>query len=709
MRWLTATKKRTDHHAIPDASMMCFLLSLVVCISALEVSLLPWLVPIVALLMLWKTLQLFTDIRPAKPWLVNGIALTITLVIALQVTQNTILGSLINLLLLSCCLSLLMTQRKSQAMRVAMTCYFCIASSFVFVQGLLWSIVLLSAAVTCTWGVFNCYRELNNSPQNLVQAPFVSLMLQAAAIAVLCFLFMPRIPPFWKLPNLQSSKTGLSDTVDPGSIAQLVKSDELVFRASFDGNSPSKEQLYWRTIVHDTFDGQRWLQNPQQKNRQAITSVDKNFQQIIQWRQEERSLKQAAQQLESMTNKRRNFSNVQKLTQFSYRVLAEPSDKPWLYALDAPVQHSENVRYTNDRRLQRQRRTTGTLDYQVTSVSELPALLDFDAAELLHNLSLPPNKNPRTAELVRQLRGASQSDKHYVLSVLAWFKKQELAYTLKPPLSNGPNPIDQILFDNKQGFCAHFASSFSVMMRMAGIPARVVSGYFGGEYSANGEFLSVYQYDAHAWSEVWLPESGWTAFDATAFVAPQRINEGLEDAVTDPESFLSDSTFSLNRYRNVQWINWLRMQGAYADFYWTSWIVRYNHKQQDKLLNSFTNNHSVLLALFAGLASIIAAVLAVRWWRQQNQKNTPDAQLRLLQFHLRQLASLYNKAPPEHIPPLTLFDSLIEWMPEPQKARLADLRQHYIQQVLKQEKPDVNTLKSMNKQAIAIRKQQKAL
>lgn len=710
MRWLHASTthgepNRSANH-IPNSSMMCFLASLVASISALEASLFSWLLPIIALLMLWKTLQLFTDIRPARPWLVNTIALTITFVITLQIEQSTILSSLINLLLLSCSLSLLMTKRKSQAMRVAMTCYFCIASSFVFVQGLLWSVVLIAAAICCTWGVFNCYRETKVAKAPLLRSPFISLIWQAGLIAIVCFVFMPRIPPFWKLPNLQSSKTGLSDTVDPGSIAELVKSDELVFRATFDGLKPANEQLYWRTIVHDTFDGQRWLQNPEQKSRQSITSVDQNFQQVIRWRQEERNIQQSkSQQLHAFANNPINFQNVKNLTQFSYRVLAEPSNKPWLYTLDAPVQHSENVRYTNDRRLQRTRQTTGTLDYNVTSISELPALLEFDAKELLRNLSLPPNSNLQTAELVRQLRGSSQSDRQYVLRVLRWFKEQGLAYTLKPPLSVGPNPIDQILFKNREGFCAHFASSFSVMMRMAGIPSRVVSGYFGGEYSSNGEFLSVYQYDAHAWSEVWLPESGWTPFDPTVFVAPQRINEGLEDSVTDPESFLEDSAFSLNRYRNVQWINWLRMQGSYADFYWTSWIVRYNHKQQNKLFNSFTNNHSVLLALVAGLVLVIGAVALVHLWRVQRQQNTPDAQHQQLQQHLYQLAFKLQQRPIENTPPLTLIDSILTQLNAEHKAQLQQLKRLYIDNVLKQHVPSVSELQVMNKIAKQLLKQ----
>lgn len=697
MRWLQSNERTKDIHSIPDASMLGFLYTLLVCVSALEASLLSWLLPIIALLMLWKVLQLFTDIRPARAWLVNTIAVTITLVIAVQVKQSTILSSLINLLLLSCSLSLLMTKRKIQATRVAMTCYFCIASSFVFVQGLLWSVVLGSAALACTWAVFNCYRETRIHTNTLLKSRFITLIWQAGIIAILCFAFMPRIPPFWKLPNLQGSKTGLSDTVDPGSIAELVKSDELVFRASFDGNTPNQEALYWRAIVHDTFDGQRWLQNPTQKGHKAFTSVNKNFQQVIRWRKEERNANRSQKaSLKALTTDTVNFNNVTKITQYSYRILAEPSDKPWLFTLDAPVQHSENVRYTTDRRIQRTRQTTGTIDYTVSSITELPALLAFEPAELLHNLSLPPNSNPQTAQLVQRLRGRSLSDKQYVTLVLQWFTEQNLQYTLRPPPVAGPNPIDQILFNNKQGFCAHFASSFSVMMRMAGIPARVVTGYFGGEYSSNGEFLSVYQYDAHAWSEVWLPDSGWTPFDPTAFVAPQRINEGLEDAVSDPDSFLADSIFSLNRYRNVQWINWLRMQGAYADYYWTSWIVRYNHKQQDKLLSSFTNNHNVILAMFAGLASVIIAVLLVRWWRLQQQQHTPEAQQQLLQSRLIALNKHFAQEFSTSTPPLTLIDALETPLSPTEKTQLAELRQAYITHVLKQNTPTVAALKQMN-------------
>lgn len=694
MKWLGQSKilRSRSENSIPDASMLSFLAVLIVCVTALEAQLLTWLVPIIALLVLWKALQLFTDIRSAKPWLVNSIAVIITLVIALQLQQNTILSSLLNLLLLSCCLSLLMTKRKSQAIRVAMTSYFCIASSFVFEQSLLWSILLFSAAITCTWAVFNCYREPNNAPASFIKSAFFSILWQVGAIAILCFMLMPRIPPFWKLPNLQSSKTGLSDTVDPGSIAELVRSDDLVFRASFEGQAPTTEQLYWRTIVHDIYDGQRWLQNPQQKQNAAIVPVDKNFQQVINWRKQQRDYRQITEDSKQTSSQR---YPVQQLTQFNYQILAEPSDRPWLYALDAPVQHSANVNYTTDRRLQRSRQTTGSIDYRVTSISELPALLDVDRSELHHNLSLPPNSNPKTASLVQQLRGKSTSDKQFVTSVLQWFEQQQLAYTLKPPLIIGPNPIDQILFNNKQGFCAHFASSFSVMMRMAGIPARVVTGYFGGEYSSNGEFLSVYQYDAHAWSEVWLPESGWTPFDPTAFVAPQRINQGLQNSVTDPEYFLEDSAFSLNRYKDVKWINWLRMQGAYADYYWTSWIVRYNHKKQDKLLNTFTNNHTVLAVLIAGLLLVATAVIGIQWWKKRQSLNTVDMQLNRLQLQLTTLYTKIYSTNPERLPPLSLMNALLAKLPAQQQSQLKRIQQRYIQDVLQQQQPSLATLKAI--------------
>src|SRR5690606_23783867 len=140
--------------------------------------------------------------------------------------------------------------------------------------------------------------------------------------------------------------------------------------------------------------------------------------------------------------------------------------------------------------------------------------------------------------------------------MLGYFSREPFHYTLKPP-TLGPESIDSFLFDSRRGFCAHYAGAMTFVLRAAGIPARAAARYQGGELNPDGNYLTVRQFDAHAWVEYWQPGIGWRSVDPTAAVAPQRIEQGLEQALAADEAFLEDSPMSALRYRNVPWINGL--------------------------------------------------------------------------------------------------------------------------------------------------------
>ncbi|RTK99023.1 MAG: transglutaminase domain-containing protein, partial [Neisseriaceae bacterium] len=155
--------------------------------------------------------------------------------------------------------------------------------------------------------------------------------------------------------------------------------------------------------------------------------------------------------------------------------------------------------------------------------------------DLQQALRLPSGYNPRARQLAQQWRTNSRTPGEVVDHALRYFNRQQFFYTLQPPLL-GSDSVDDFLFNSRRGFCEHYASSFVFLMRAAGVPARVVTGYMGGELNPVGGYLIVRQSDAHAWAEVWLGNAGWQRVDPTAAVAPARVQQDLASALPISDS-----------------------------------------------------------------------------------------------------------------------------------------------------------------------------
>jgi hypothetical protein len=233
-------------------------------------------------------------------------------------------------------------------------------------------------------------------------------------------------------------------------------------------------------------------------------------------------------------------------------------------------------------------------------------------------LALPGDANPRARALAQELRGAVPDDREFVDSVLAYFTSNPFVYTLQPPLLPGDNPMDQFLFETRRGFCEHYAYAFVVMMRAAGVPARIVAGYMGGEVNPVNRTVIVHQFDAHAWTEVWLAGEGWVRVDPTAAVAPDRVEWGLERAVAGEGTFLADSPLSPLRYRRIDWINSLRLRYDALTYNWQAWVTSFNSEQQYQLLRNVFGDISartfiaVLLGTWALVLVPVAGSLLLR-------------------------------------------------------------------------------------------------
>jgi transglutaminase-like putative cysteine protease len=339
------------------------------------------------------------------------------------------------------------------------------------------------------------------------------LLALATPVALALFLLFPRwASPLWGVPeSTLDGKTGLSDSMAPGSIESLFMDDSPAFRAEFAGAVPAQPELYWRGPVLWNFDGNRWSSSYYGRNIQAESRPGAAD---APWR---------------------------------YTVQLEPNERRWLFALDYPAMTPRHVRVSMDYQLIRSRPVTRLLEYSMASNPDFIDMPELKKTLRDMALDLPDGFNPKTREMMDQWRRETPDDLALIRRTLNHFNEQEFHYSLQAPLL-GTHTVDDFLFKSRTGYCEHYASTFAVMMRMAGIPARVVTGYQGGWFNELGNYLLIRQSDAHAWTEVWLPQSGWTRVDPTAAVSPLRVEQGSLGALSSPRHFLD--YFWLRKVRN---------------------------------------------------------------------------------------------------------------------------------------------------------------
>lgn len=414
-----------------------------------------------------------------------------------------------------------------------------------------------------------------------------SLMLQALPVMLLLFIFFPRMGPLWSLPvPNDKATTGLSDSMAPADIADLSRSAALAFRASFDGATPPRSELYWRALTLDRFDGRRWSQSDYAE-----------FAPGAQWQKRGEAL--------------------------NYSIVMQPSGQRWLFALDVAQTNLEQTRLMSDFRLQRRQPVDRSLIYQVSSWPQALREPQLAAGLMRRALQLPAQGEPRSRAWAEQLKRDYPQPEQLVQALLRHFNREPYAYTLRPP-ALGVNNIDDFLFETRSGFCAHYAGAMTFVLRAAGIPARVVAGYQGGEFNPAGNYVQVRQFDAHAWVEYWQAGRGWVSVDPTFQVAPERIDLGLEEALASEQSFLEDSPFSPLRYRNLSWLNELRLAWDNVNYGWQRWVLGYQSQQQLEFLQRWLGKvdaQSLVIGLVGGggvLLGMLALWLFKPWQRERD-------------------------------------------------------------------------------------------
>lgn len=452
-------------------------------------------------------------------------------------------------------LKLLEVSAKRDVYFLIFLAYFVASTGFLFSQEILPSLYLFGCLIVITASLVALHQH--GFTQFSLQSLRKTLLIfaQAVPLMVVLFLVFPRFDPLWSVPvPSHQGKTGMSDTMSPGDITELGQSDELAFRAEFDGKRPQRVDMYWRGLVLPVFDGRTWEQS--RRHVRLLSELER---------------RQLRQQLTEP---------------YRYRIIQEPSYQRWVFALPQAYTSESDLQLVSDGRLFRLKPISQRIQFNVLSdpMVKLDTELSADAHQFY--LQLPENVNPQTRRYAQELRLSASNAKDIVSQVLNLFSRQAFYYTLKPP-PLGEHSVDDFLFTTRRGFCEHYASSFTFLMRAAGVPARVVVGYQGGETNPITGTISVRQYDAHAWAEVWYEGEGWQRVDPTAAVSPARIEFGLEEALRqNQEAFLEDSPLSPLRYRDVAWIERLRLQMESMNYYWTKWVLDYQGETQEGVLKS---------------------------------------------------------------------------------------------------------------------------
>ncbi len=421
---------------------------------------------------------------------------------------------------------------------------FLLTTLFLFSQNALLTFYVLLLILAYTTVLVLASRTGPELP--LKQAVRTALILTLGGIPVMVLLFalFPRLDgPLWSLSlGRGQGITGMSDNISMGSISSLSQSEETAFRVRFDGTPPPPQKRYWRGMVLWHTDGRRWTRVKSTASKPATEGLAGTA---------------------------------------AYEVTMEPSDQPWLFPLDRVREAQGDLLLSEDGELATRRRIHRRFTYRAESAPP-PLTRPLTGREQRLGLQLPARVSPRVQQLAHRWRQTAASDAQVVEQALRHFNIQPFVYTLQPPLL-GDDPVDGFLFDTRKGFCEHYATSFVLLMRLAGIPARVVIGYQGGEINPVGGHLVVRQSDAHAWAEVWLRGKGWSRVDPTAAVAPERVERGItpQPAETGAPAVFRVSIPASGLARFLRDLQWYRDD---LQLMWHYWVVGYDQSRQQNLL-----------------------------------------------------------------------------------------------------------------------------
>lgn len=504
----------------------------------------------------------------------------------------------VSLLLIMLSLKLCELRSHRDAMVFLSLLCFLLVTQFLFSQ----SLAMAAYLILGTWLIVAAFVDTASTASTRVAlSDSMRLVLQALPIAALLFVLFPRIPgPIWGLPSDAGARatSGLSQSMSPGSIAELALSEGVALRARFAEDVPAADQRYWRGPVLWDYNGQSW------------------------------EINQANRRLPAATVTRRADSR-----EWSVDITLEATRQDWLIALDVPASVNRSATRGAGGTLHAPDDIDTRTRYVARSITG--GVLDADIAETSRRraLLLPSGGNPRARALGQSWARQGMTPTQMIDTALRRFREQPYHYTLSPARTSEEASVDDFLFTTLEGFCEHYAGAFTFLMRAGGVPARVVTGYLGAEKSLVGDYWIVRNSDAHAWAEVWLEDRGWVRVDPTAAVAPERIESGISGSLADNSAlpYMSRSSGS----------GWYQAQMAWdaINAGWDRWFLAYGPQLQEQVLSrlGLAGWTRALLALTAGVVGLLLCVSLVLAWQMRRRRH-PDPVVRAWQRVCRRLA-----------------------------------------------------------------------
>lgn len=529
-------------------------------------------------------------------WVKLGLIITCGTGLAFSYGGLFSVATMVSLLLAAFMLKLLELRHRRDLLVLCYLGYFVAGTQFLFYSNLaaalygVFSVVVLTAALLAAHQSRRRYQFWRTFRLTGV------LLLQATPLMLVLFLVVPRVGALWTVPTeTGSASTGISDSMSPGEVSQLAQSNAVAFRVTFEDAVPPSAQRYWRGLVFSAFDGRSWRQSHRQRSFQDVN-----------WDGEPPALWR---------------DQIERLGQpVSYEVMLEPTRERWLYTLPAPSQWTEGLGIGSEFRLQSRDPVRQRIQYQATAHLDYryqrQGLTEWERRQ---EVQIPSVSNPRTQARMRQWREELGSDEALIERLLEHYRAS-FHYTLQPQLL-GEHSVDEFLWDTQAGFCEHFASSFAFALRAVDIPARVVLGYQGGERNPLEDYWIVRQRDAHAWTEVWLPERGWVRFDPTAAVAPERIESGMNESLSD-----DPARQGAGRLQSNALLLQLSMRWDLLNYHWSRWVLDYNGNLQNRWMERWlggTDPWRIALAIIVTAGTLVILMLSLIWWQQRPRYSTP--------------------------------------------------------------------------------------
>jgi transglutaminase-like putative cysteine protease len=548
----------------------------------------PWVVLLATVGAAWRvTIEVRQAALPPK-WLRVLVAFAALLgVLATYRTLNGVEAGTA-LLVVMAGMKLLETRTVRDLTVVVFLAYFALFAAFLYNQDLLRLPYMLVTAWLLTVTLMRIHQTTSKMTVREAAGLTGKMFAVALPLAILLFLFFPRLPGhFWAMPARSQAATGLSDEMSPGDVSELSISSATAFRVKFKGAPPPPRERYWRGPVLHDFDGRTWRRARAWFAPQEITPTGPSY---------------------------------------GYRLTLEPHQKSWVFALDVATDWRSRLFRTADLQLvtARDNRISTLTSFELQSSTSYKVDGNLSATMRDADVLIPGDRNPRSRALAQALRARAGRDDAFIQALLTKFREEEYFYTLEPPRLERDS-VDDFLFNTRRGFCEHFASAFTFMARAGGVPARVVTGYQGGEFNPMSGWFVVRQSDAHAWSEVWLEGRGWVRVDPTAAVAPERIESGGLDAAMSedepvPGRLLRQSSLLTN----------IRLAWDAVNTFWNDQVVEFGEAQQRWLLNRLSIEdvqwEYLGLALVAILAIFFAALSAYLAWRFRPRRRDPVVQ-----------------------------------------------------------------------------------